>query len=142
VDEKEKKWSDLNKKEKSHIKSIGGAIGIAFFIEYWKMSTPKQKFNIAFFWISLASIGAFIDDIGYEIATPLIWIILLRGVFCVSFRHSKRKKLEKGDTFLERFNNHWQKQSLSQKFWLLFGILMLLMFAIAIIYPLLQLLQS
>ena len=59
----------------------------------------------------------FIDDIGYEIATHYVasWIILLRGVFCVSVRHSKRKKLEKGDTFLERSNNHWQKQSLSSK---------------------------
>ena len=52
MDKKNKSWSDLNQKEKSTVKGVVGAGIFVLLIEYWKTSTPKQKFNIVFFWIS------------------------------------------------------------------------------------------
>ena len=140
IDEKEKQWKDLKRKEKSTIKSVAIAGLLLLVFEYWKASTKKQKLNIVFFWISLSLLGGYVSEgeLSWNsgFATPVGWFILLRGLFKFGYRlEISGRKLEKGETFIRRYSNHWKKQSTSQKFWLVFAILMLLLFVVAIIYP-------
>jgi hypothetical protein len=140
MDKKKKSWNDLNKKEKSTVKGVAGASLLILVIEYWKISTPKQKFNIVFFWISLSLLGTYVSEgeLSWNsgLATPIGWFILLRGLFKFGYRWEiSGRKLEKGETFIERYSNHWKKQSISQKFWLGFSIFILLLFAAAILSP-------
>ena len=140
IDEKEKQWKDLKRKEKSTIKSVAIAGLLLLVFEYWKASTIKQKLNIVFFWISLSLLGGYVSEgeLSWNsgFATPIGWFILLRGLFKFGYRWEiSGRKLEKGETFIERYSNHWKKQSISQKFWLGFSIFILLLFAAAILSP-------
>ena len=140
MDKKNKSWSDLNQKEKSTVKGVVGAGIFVLLIEYWKTSTPKQKFNIVFFWISLLLLGSYVKEgeLSWNsgFATPIGWFILLRGLFKFGYRWEiSSEKLKKGETFIARYKNHWGEQSLSQKFWLVFALFFLLLFAAAIISP-------
>ncbi len=140
IDEKEKQWKDLKRKEKSTIKSVAIAGLLLLVFEYWKASTIKQKLNIVFFWISLSLLGGYLSEgelsANSGFTTPVFWFIFLRGLFKFGDRlELSGRKLKKGETFIKRFSNHWKKQSKSQKFWLVFTILILLLSVVAMIYP-------